>query len=69
MPKKVILDPEEIDRVNRVRVARYLGKLPSQVDVMPYEDFADCLAIMRADVRIDHFDAEKAKAQRKRKKK
>lgn len=67
MPKKVILDPDEVDRVNRVRIARYLGKFPSDVDTMDYSDLMDVLAVMRADARIEQHEAAKARQARTRK--
>ena len=59
MPKKIILDQEEIDRTNRVRVARYLGQLPQTVDLMPYADVVDVLAVISADARIEQYEAKK----------
>lgn len=65
MPKKVMLEAHEITRVNRIRVAKYLGQLPQVVDRMPYQDVADVLAIMRADIKIENFDNKKAEQARR----
>ena len=43
------LDPDEIRRVNRVRIAERLHKLPHEVDAAPYPDICDMLEVWRAD--------------------
>jgi hypothetical protein len=35
--------------VNRVRMAERLGKLPSEIDAMPYSDYCDVLAVWGAE--------------------
>ena len=47
------LEPDEIVRVNVVRVARYLGKLPHEVRSMSYLDYCDVVSVMTADVQIE----------------
>lgn len=48
-PSQVTLDPDEVERINRVRVAHYLSKFPAEVDEMPIWDLNDILQIMWAD--------------------
>lgn len=43
------LDPDEIIRVNRVRIATRLHKLPSEIDAMPASDVDDLLEVWWAD--------------------
>lgn len=66
MPNKVKLDEDEVARVNRVRIARYLSLQPAQVDAMPVEDVLDVLAVMRADIRIEAHENSKQQAQHRR---
>lgn len=48
-PSQVTLDPDEVRRIQRVRVAAYLGVMPHQTDDMPAGDFNDVLQVMWAD--------------------
>jgi hypothetical protein len=48
-PKQVMLDPDEVERVNRVRIARWMGIPPALVDEMSAQDVEDILEIMWAD--------------------
>lgn len=48
-PSQVVLDLDEVHRVRRVRVAKWYGKLPHEVDTMPEQDFLDTLNVMWAD--------------------
>ena len=48
-PKQVTLDADEVYRVNRVHVAKWLGCLPADVDAMPQADVDDVMAVMWAD--------------------
>jgi len=65
MPDRVTLFDEESMRVTRVRVARYLGQLPHQVDQMPYADYLDVQAVMSADNDVDKAKQEQANLKRK----
>jgi hypothetical protein len=49
------LDPDEIWRIWRIRVAEHLHVLPSQVDEMPFADVCDVLEVMRADGELSKF--------------
>jgi hypothetical protein len=51
------LEPDEVMRVNVVRVARYLGKLPHEVRAMPYRDYCDVLSVMLGDRDIEAHEA------------
>jgi hypothetical protein len=48
-PKQVSFDPDEVYRINRIRMAKWLGVTPGQVDSMPAADIDDVLNIMWAD--------------------
>lgn len=48
-PSQVTLDQDEVSRINRVRVARYLSITPAQVDALPACDLDDVMAVMWAD--------------------
>lgn len=48
-PKQVVLDADEVTRLNRIRVAKWLGVTPSAVDEMPAEDVEDIFQVMWAD--------------------
>ena len=50
-PKQVLLDADEIERVNRVRVAKWLGVTPAEVDAMPQADYDDVSSVMWADAQ------------------
>lgn len=69
MPTKVQLEAHEVEAVNRVRIAQYLGKFPHEVDEMPYQDYLDILAVMRADRKLDEFRADKQRQESKLRKK
>lgn len=49
MPDRWLLEEWEIWEVNRVRMAKYFGVLPSAVDNMPYQDYVNAIAVMNAD--------------------
>jgi hypothetical protein len=40
-PSQVRLDADEVYRINRIRVARYLHITPAAVDAMPQSHYAD----------------------------
>jgi hypothetical protein len=40
-PSQVRLDADEVYRINRIRVARYLHITPADVDEMAQSDYAD----------------------------
>lgn len=48
-PKQVLFDADEVYRINRVRMAKWLGVTPGQVDSMPAGDVEDVMQIMWAD--------------------
>lgn len=43
------LEEDEVWRVNRVRIAKYYGITPAQVDAMPYGDLLDTMQVMWAE--------------------
>lgn len=45
----VILDPEEVYRINRIAIAKYYGITPQEVDDMPQSDVDDTLQVMWAE--------------------
>jgi len=53
------LDEDEVWRVNRVRIARYYGITPAEVDAMAYPDLLDTMQVMWAE------DQEAAEARSK----
>jgi hypothetical protein len=48
-PSQVLFDADEVQRINRVRVAKWLGVTPGTVDTMPAADVEDVMQIMWAD--------------------
>lgn len=48
-PSQVFLEPNEIYRVNRIRIAQFYGIKPQSVDEMPASDVEDTLEVMWAD--------------------
>jgi hypothetical protein len=52
-PSQVMLDAEEVYRINRIRIAHYYGIPPAEVDRMPITDVEDTLQIMWADEEDD----------------
>lgn len=52
------LGPDEIARINRVRLAREFHKLPHEIDGAPSQDIEDLIAVITVD---DKLAAEKAK--------
>ena len=48
-PNSAELEPDEIYRINRARLAINLHKLPSEIDTMTIDDFDDLLSVMVAD--------------------
>ena len=46
-------------RVNRLRVANYLGQLPSVIDTMPMQDYEDVLQLLRADSENEQYDYQR----------
>lgn len=47
--KQAALDPEEVWRVNRVRLAMLLRRLPHEIDAMPFQDVVDVMEVERAE--------------------
>lgn len=60
-PGAVSFDADEIDRLNRARLAIILGMTPEQVDAMPLEDQMDVLEIHRANRQIEAWAQSKAR--------
>jgi len=50
-PTQVLFDADEVRRVNRVRIAKYYGVTPGQVDAMAATDVDDTLEIMWAEAQ------------------
>ena len=48
-PKQVQFDADEVYRLNRVRIAKWLHITPGEVDAMPASDVEDVMQIMWAD--------------------
>lgn len=48
-PKQTFLDPDEAERINRIKVAQWLHVTPGMVDAMPASDVEDVMQIMWAD--------------------
>jgi hypothetical protein len=48
-PSQVRLDADEVYRINRIRVARYLHITPADVDAMPQSDYVDVCETMWAE--------------------
>lgn len=51
-PSTFAFEAAEAWAITRVRLAQYLGQLPSAIDAMPYTDVAAVLEVMRADEEI-----------------
>lgn len=49
----ILFDDDEIERIERARLALLLHKLPSEIDEMPLADAEDVLAINNANRQID----------------
>lgn len=47
--KQAALDSEEVWRVNRVRLAMLLHRLPHEIDTMPFQDVVDVMEVERAE--------------------
>ena len=52
-PGFVSFDADEMDRLNRARLAIILGMRPDEVDAMSIEDQLDVLEINRAERELD----------------
>lgn len=48
-PKQVTLDADEVQRINRIRIAKWLHITPGAVDAMPASDVDDVIQVMWAD--------------------
>jgi hypothetical protein len=48
-PTQVTLDPDEVERVNRVRLALLLHKTPAEIDALPEADYNDLMQVIWAD--------------------
>lgn len=60
MPGLVSFDADEMDRLNRARLAIILGVTPDQVDAMPVEDQMDVLEIHRAERQLEAWAQQRA---------
>jgi len=58
-PQGVLFDPDEVDRVMRVRMARWMNISPLEWDALSYLDQCDALEIARAEKAIAEYDAAK----------
>jgi hypothetical protein len=65
MPSKVILEADEVGRTNRIALAKLYGKLPNEIDEMPYDDYLDTIAVMNADAKNAAHNRKMAAARRK----
>lgn len=59
MPAAVRLDDDEIERINRARLALRLHCLPGEVDAMPAQDVWDLQAVLIDDDERAREDAKK----------
>lgn len=48
-------------RVNRVRLARLLHKLPAEIDAAPLADIADLIAVEEAEAEVRQIEQYKAR--------
>lgn len=48
-PKSVRLDSDEVERAQRVRMAKWLHVTPAGIDAMTAADYQDVLEVMWAD--------------------
>lgn len=64
MPRMVTLEAHEVERITRVRIAEYLGKFPHEVDEMPYPDYMDMIAVIRADNALRDIARERNRLNR-----
>jgi hypothetical protein len=51
-PDSITPDPDEVYRINRIRVAQYLHCMPADVDAMPESDYQDLMEVMWAEEQI-----------------
>ena len=47
-------------RINRVRIAKYIGKFPHEVDELSTADYTDILGVMWGDAEVSNMQKEKA---------
>jgi hypothetical protein len=52
-PSHFSFDEGETWAITRIRLAQYLGQLPSAIDTMPYSDVAAVVEVMRADQEVE----------------
>ncbi|MCK6578118.1 MAG: hypothetical protein L6Q98_08455 [Anaerolineae bacterium] len=45
-PDQVALEPDEVEAINRINVARFYSVTPAQIDAMSEEDYRSSLEIM-----------------------
>jgi hypothetical protein len=66
-PGRVIFEDEEIDRVNRILMSRWMGHGDPRIwDAMTYADQCDALEVARAVKANERYDAQQARAQARR---
>jgi hypothetical protein len=66
LPQQVQLTADEAWRVNRVRLALRLNKLPAELDDAPLTDIMDVVAVMNADDKLAAMEAAKQRARASR---
>lgn len=52
-PEQVSLDPDEIYRVNRIRIAQHFHKFPHEIDDLPASEVDDILELMWVDAELN----------------
>jgi hypothetical protein len=67
-PAGVEFEPEEIDRVNRIMMPKWMGggMTPDLWDAMNYKDQCDALEVARAMQEIEKYEAGKMRSKGRR---
>jgi hypothetical protein len=55
-PASVTFDADEVDKIMRIRMARWLGIAPGEWDDMSIEDQGYAIEIARAEREIEQYD-------------
>ena len=58
-PQSVIFEADEIARINRITMARWMNITPDDWDVMTYADQCDAQEVARAMKEIEKYDARR----------
>jgi hypothetical protein len=61
-PKQWQFDDHEAEDLTIIRMAKYFGVLPDQIESMSYEWFAKSQAVINADYEVDEFERQKRAA-------